>query len=794
MGKAKTKTKTKTKKVSNSDEKRGTKRSRPVAEEVEEEEENVLATDSRFSEATWDPKFSRIPKKAKGIIEDDRFTSKLKSSQSFRDAEAPVDRFGRPKKRRTEELHPSINHLGTNEDDDDEDEEADIGVEDNEEYEDDSDDDSDADDIADEGEEEEAEDIPRGKATKRLAVMGLDWSVTRSVDIMASLGSFCPTGKQIKRVDVHPSKFGLERLAVEAKLGPQVIPKEDLKVLYNQRTHSVKHSKGRDEEDDDDDDDDDSDNDNEGESRKRNNPKDSDEDDEDEDDEDDDDDEFTNDDQAVWKQQQALRKYEEERLKYYYAVVEFEDVQSADAVYEQCDGVEYSQSGRCFDLRFIPSEMKIETKPRDWCSRVPDSYRPPVVNLSSLNNSTVKLSWDADPPDRMILKKKAFGKNELNEADLKAYLASDSESDAGENEDKDKDKEIEKKRSLLLGLSDKRDGKKNGDGESEDEDDVDLEVTFEPGMLDKGEEILKKKEEKNQREKETEWEARLRRLREKKSEKRKQRKATLSSKNDDQSSGSSDLDDDDDDDGDMIVGENDDNDDDNENEAKDKSFSDPFFSSGRTLEEEERMAAAKAKDKAKKKKERKQSERAQQEDEDQELNEQNKAELELLMMEDKRLESGKSKIREKLAAMDSDEEEEARRNRRKGKSRGKRRWQKEDKQSEQPSAAVVDVNDDRFKNVFDSHLFAIDPTHPKYKQNETTKVLVQEKGKRDRKKEKEGSGSLYDSGRKNDGDSKKSGSEGNAAQAEIQQLAARIKARAKAKTKSKKPAKQRATS
>ena len=54
-----------------------------------------------------------------------------------------------------------------------------------------------------------------------------------------------------------------------------------------------------------------------------------------------------------------LRKYEEERLKCYYGVVQFEDVKASDDVYKQCEGVDYAQSGRSFDLRRIVDEMAI---------------------------------------------------------------------------------------------------------------------------------------------------------------------------------------------------------------------------------------------------------------------------------------------------------------------------------------------------------------------------------------------------------------------------------------------------
>lgn len=743
--------------------------------------EDPLVTDTRFSDATWDPRFSRVPKKAKGAIEDDRFTSKLKTDRSFREAVTPVDRFGRP--RRLSKLDPSLQRLA--EDGGDDEIEEKVYEEEEEEVEDDDEsDESDFDDFVEDA-NEELEDIPRGKATKRLAVVGLDWSVTRAVDIMASLGSFCPTGKRIEFVEVHPSKFGLERLAIEAKLGPQVITEEELRVVDEARkkptvTTMKKRDKGDDLSD--------------GEIDKNGELDDSDEIDEidetNQEDEEDEEKDHDNQDDKLWKEQTALRRYEEERLKYYYAVVQFEDIKSADAVYEQCDGVEYAQSGRAFDLRFIPVDMKIETTARDRTNNVPDGYQPPNVNLSSLNNSTVKLSWDTDAPDRVILKKRAFGKNELNEADLKAYLASSSDEEENGNKKSTKE-EIERKRKLLLENSNSDDDDDDGDNK---EDDVDLEVTFEPGMLEKGEEILRRKMEKEERKSETEWEARLRKIRERKSEKRKQRKETLAARDRgeevDEDEDSSDEEEEEEEGDENMLDEND----------KNSTFSDPFFSSDRDFEEEKQKSSAKKAEKQKKKKSKKDTEDDNDIDgsDDEETQKRKKAELELLMMEDTVVhkKSGSNRIREALAKADSDDEDDRRGGGKR--TRGKRRWQKnnqdnpEDKKKNDVPGSVVDVKDERFQGVFESHLYAIDPTHPKFKQNETTKTIMEEKGKRSRKREKDGRNNrnagktnekvvVGHAGEKNGSEEGKEGS----AQTELGQLAARVKARADVKAKNK---------
>ena len=51
------------------------------------------------------------------------------------------------------------------------------------------------------------------------------------------------------------------------------------------------------------------------------------------------------------------RRYEIQRLKYYYAIVEFDTVETASHVYRECEGTEIERSGNSFDLSFVPDEM-----------------------------------------------------------------------------------------------------------------------------------------------------------------------------------------------------------------------------------------------------------------------------------------------------------------------------------------------------------------------------------------------------------------------------------------------------
>ena len=65
--------------------------------------------------------------------------------------------------------------------------------------------------------------IPVCPPTRRLALVDLDWSQLRAVDILAAMRSFCPSGGRVERVTVYPSDYGLQQMAAERESGPRAV-------------------------------------------------------------------------------------------------------------------------------------------------------------------------------------------------------------------------------------------------------------------------------------------------------------------------------------------------------------------------------------------------------------------------------------------------------------------------------------------------------------------------------------------------------------------------------------------
>lgn len=393
--------------------------------------------------------------------------------------------------------------------------------------------------------------IPYGQETRRLAVVNMDWDHVRALDLYKVFSSLVsplatrvpmaqdeevqtsdrrggrsvsslPVKGSVQTVRVYPSDFGRERMKREDIEGP---PKDIFKGEADATGSSKKSKKNK--------------------KKKRRDEDDSDE-----------ENALFQEDEGGEFDEEALRKYQLERLRYYYAIATFDSPRSARHVYDAVDGAEMERTANIFDLQFVPNDMVFPEKQggedgwRDEAKPGYDdgvSYKGADWATDALRHSKVKLTWDAPDPERMkVTKRKGLTKDQIRDEDFKAYLATDSE---GSDEDDDlgpangkpskpNDKTTRDRFRALMGL----DGSTAGNGKktrsafedarpSDDEEasggeDGDMEITFMPGLSEAAARKAAGAKAPGQGEDETTLEKYLRKQREKK-ERRKAAKAAL---------------------------------------------------------------------------------------------------------------------------------------------------------------------------------------------------------------------------------------------------------------------------
>lgn len=375
---------------------------------------------TRFEKIVKDPRFRPTPAKHTKVKIDDRFKAVFKDAQFTQPYR--VDKYGRPvetKDAAEREMKRFYRLESDQEAESDSDISTDASIEDDftssssdESSYSESDDDQSVrgdsehvDDSMDQAMSQHplvSTDAPLGDATRRLAIVNMDWDQLKAVDLYVLVSAFKPAMGQVKSVKIYPSEFGKQRMAREALEGP---PKE----IFN--------SAAKDEEP----------------SQASSSSSESDS----------DIDPLTDlrmaggalTEEAGTFNPEALRRYQLERLRYYYAVIECDSVETAAAIYSHCDGREFETSTNALDLRYIPDEVEFdEAEVTDCATRIPKKYTPkPAMITEALQRSAVKLTWDQDDPDRKRITRSRLTREDLDEADLRAYLASDSEDDEEDN-------------------------------------------------------------------------------------------------------------------------------------------------------------------------------------------------------------------------------------------------------------------------------------------------------------------------------------------------------------------------
>lgn len=558
--------------------------------------------------------------------------------------------------------------------------------------------------------------IPMGEVTSRIAVVNLDWDNIRAADIMAVINSFLPASGSLLQVSIYPSEFGKERLEREEMEGP---PREIFAIKDDGTDdNNMEHSE----------DEDDSDADAE--------IKDS----------------LLAPDTGAEFDSAALRRYQLDRLRYYYCVLTFSSPSVAEHVYSAVDGTEYLTTANFFDLRFVPDDTDFSSDtPKEECTTIPDDYRPNEFVTDALQHSKVRLTWDADDGSRKETIARAFkgGRQEIDENDLKAYLASDSSSDDERQEDANgaamSKKEIERqKMRAALGLAPEPVKKTpSSKGEKKAKAPVgDMQITFTSGFSaptegDEEGDSKKKNKKKNRgvfenspEPDETTVEKYVRKERERKQRRKNKKEASDEDGGDDN--------DDAEDHTDQAQGE--------AADAGDLGFDDPFFTSTTAAApsaQEEKAASNRLRkeERMKKKKEREAEEEAERKQ---------RAELELLMIDDDAdvdgAGSGDENTARKIRHFNMKEIERAEKIARK-KNKGKKNKKNPANAGDADAGGVdanangddqfkVDTSDPRFARLFDSHEYAIDPTNPRFKGTQGMREVLEEGRRRRAKKDK----------------------------------------------------------
>ncbi|KAK6621344.1 hypothetical protein RUM43_011650 [Polyplax serrata] len=458
-------------------------------------------------------------------------------------------------------------------------------------------------------------------ATKRLAVCNLDWDRIEATDLMVLFNSFLPSGGLIHSVTIYPSDYGIQRMKEEEERGPQELIQQDADVQDEEQSKIL---------------------------------------------------------------MEKLRKYQLNRLKYYYAVVVCNSPVTAEAIYNECDGLDYECSSSRLDLRFIPDDTTFEQEAKQSCTSLPDlaTYRPRYFVTSALTKAKVDLTWDETDVNRQEMVKNIHNGN-IDDTNIRKYLACSSSEDDNDNdaigrettsESNERTCYIEKYKALLADVEAKENKNKKNT--------VDMEVTWNLDLEKKTNKVVQ--DAVKEKEARTPFEQYLEKRKEKKKKKKLEKQKQLFEQNQTE------------------LGEAFSDDD----MPSDIDLNDPYF--------KEELDAIKRK---KISKYEKQNSRNKEEEENAEVKHK-KAELELLMLDNEPDNKHFS-----LQKIQENEKEKS------------KRAKKRKTDAAFNDTFKIDVNDERFSALYTSHLYNIDPANPQFRATKATRELIEEKLKRREKKE-----------------------------------------------------------
>eukprot|EP00941_MAST-03F_sp_MAST-3F-sp1_P006179 g6179.t1 len=666
-------------------------------------------TDKRFSHVHNDPRFQKMAQRKKKVKVDPRFKHMFTDPEFNSTISAPTDKYGRKKKAENgleddlrrfyhqdsdsaeekieetmDEKLERLNRMARGEaSGSSSSEEDDFDLDDNVETE--------ADVKA------SRETIPDGDASKRLALVNCNWDNLKAEDLFAIFYSFKPQLGELKSVSVYPSEYGLKQMARDNVFGPSIWDDKnddgENDDVRNANLPEPKFYKDMDLDEVD-----------EWVKEKKKKGK-----------------EVDDVDASDGFNKEKLRQWELNKLRYYFAVIEFDSAKTAQVVYDQCDGMEFEASSTELDLRFIPDDLEMKHEPRDRATETRSNYKPPFFVTKALQHSNVDLTWDTGDRDRAQTLSWRPALDAINEDDYAAYLApvagDSSESDSSDDEDRDEtealklEKMSEKERKKYLRKKEKAKKKKRkakrkaerikyknllfsrlakGGGE-EVEEMEEKEITFKPGLAKK----LEKDRLARQRDAtETVFERKQRERRERRNKRKYEKKMEEKRRE--------------------------------ENEKEDFDFAkeeDPFAAWDAQGKEEIKSKKSKSEDKS--------------EDEyDEEKEARAKAEMELLVMGEG---NGGTLAVESGSESDDDfmkKKKKKKKMSRKARLRAKAQAKAKEAEAQKEVAKAV-ASDPRFAKVFTDSSFAIDTTHSRYKDSAVTKHLFDEKIRRRKKRQRD---------------------------------------------------------
>lgn len=251
-----------------------------------------------------------------------------------------------------------------------------------------------------------AEDVEYTEARHRLAVVHCDWDHVRAVDLYTILSHALPLGGQLKNVCIYMSDFGKKMIEHERVHGPDlwVKPGEDdvaVDGAWGEESATLAMEELPEEV---------SDEDIASETRS----------------------DGWQEDNANMMQDPGedgelfsggkYRKYEMDRMKYYYAIATFDSADTAAAVYNELDGMDIEASGVVLDLRFVEDEDTFEN-PISQADCIPARFKPAgSFHSAALTQTRFRISWDQDDVFRHHSVQDSFTGTSA-EDDLAAYLA-----------------------------------------------------------------------------------------------------------------------------------------------------------------------------------------------------------------------------------------------------------------------------------------------------------------------------------------------------------------------------------